>query len=90
MTQITINFVHKKEALTQSHLDQNRERFTGQLQRLYDMFIDGQKLTGLDAMAYGIMRLASRVNELRKNGVPIKSVWVKTGETKSKLYYYEG
>lgn len=89
MTQVNL-FTHPIERHgTQAHLDENRERFSGQLQRLYDIFADGQRLTGLDAMAMGIMRLASRVNELRKSGVPIQSEWVKTGKTKSKIYYYE-
>lgn len=90
MTQITINFVHSTERHgTQSHLDDNRERFAGQLRLLYDKFIHGERLTAIDASGFGVMRLASRVNELRKNGVPIKSEWVKIGQTKHKLYYYE-
>ena len=88
MTQITINFVHSNERHgTQSHLDANRERFAGQLKELHERFKRGERLTAIDAQQFGVMRLASRVNELRKAGVHITSEWVKIGNTKHKLYY---
>ena len=43
-----------------------------QTQKVYDLLADGERLTRLTAMHYGIMNLTARVSELRGAGV---SVW---------------
>ena len=45
-------------------------------------------ITPLEALRkYGCMRLASRVNELRKDGVNVKTEMVKKGKKKFAKYY---
>ena len=51
---------------------------TGQKERILRHLQDYQTITSAEAMAeYGIMRLASRVNDLRKMGYPIQTEMVK-------------
>lgn len=45
-----------------------------QNERIRKHLIDGHKITPLDALnLYGIFRLASRINDLRKDGMAIKT-----------------
>lgn len=48
-----------------------------QNERILRHLKDYGSLTSLEAMSeYGVMRAASRVNELREGGYPIKSEWL--------------
>ena len=89
MKQTTIDFtVHQYEPQsTQAHLNENRPRFSEQCQTLYDHMIQYGSITSTDAwIMYGITRGASRIFDLRKNGVQIVDEWVVTGKTKVKSY----
>ena len=51
---------------------------TGQKERILRHLNDYQTITSAEAMTeYGIMRLASRIDELRKAGYPIQTEMVK-------------
>ena len=51
---------------------------TGQKERILRHLNDYQTITSAEAMnEYGIMRLASRIDELRKAGYPIQTEMVK-------------
>ena len=48
----------------------------------------GHSLTGLDALhLFGSMRLASRIDELRKRGHDIRDEWVEKNDKRFKLYF---
>lgn len=87
--QTAINFkVHDRErASTNDHLQENKPRFSDQCQTLYDHMIQYGSITSTDAwILYGITRGASRIHDLKKNGVEIVDEWVVVGKTKVKSY----
>lgn len=93
--QTTIDFtaaVHKVEHHgTQEHLDENRPRFGKQCGQVYNHLLTYGSITQSEADAfYGIKRLASRINDLKKLltpiGLTIDSKMVKVGETKIAQY----
>ena len=89
MSQTIIDFtVHQYEpSSTQSHLNENRPRFSEQCQTLYDHMIQFGSITSTDAwIMYGITRGSARMHDLKKNGVEIVDEWVVTGKTKVKSY----
>ncbi len=50
---------------------------------------DGEPITSLDALQrYGCMRLASRISELKRKGIPIKSRFIKTKKGKQVKEYW--
>lgn len=50
---------------------------------------NGARLTSLDALRmFGCFRLASRISDMKKNGVPIESETVKTDSGKRVSRYY--
>ncbi len=50
---------------------------------------DGQTITSLDALdRFGCMRLASRISELRRKGIPIRSRFIKTESGKQVKEYW--
>lgn len=87
--QTTFNFeVHEREReSTNSHLQENKPRFSEQCKMLYDHMIQYGSITSTDAwILYGITRGASRIHDLKKNGVEIVDEWVVAGNTKVKSY----
>jgi hypothetical protein len=87
--QTSIDFkVHDYEpSSTMAHLNENRNRFSEQCQLMYDHMIEHGSITSTDAwIMYGITRGASRIHDLRKNGVNIVDEWVVSGKTKVKSY----
>ena len=49
----------------------------GQCPRLYRYMLQGHKVTSLDAWRHiGIARLASRVHDLKEQGIDVKSEWI--------------
>ena len=67
-----------------------------QTKRILDYMVEHGSITQIDALSEcGIMRLASRISDLRKDGYPIASAMVKVenrfGEkTSVKRYWIEG
>ena len=60
-----------------------------QNQNILKHLIDGKGITPLKALnLFGCMRLASRVNDLRKKGYPIDSVMIKTQQGKRVAEYH--
>ena len=50
----------------------------------------GWGLTALPALkTYNVMRLASRIYDLRAKGHDIKDAWIRVGDKKVKRYYME-
>ena len=50
---------------------------------------DGEPITSLDALQrYGCMRLASRISELKRKGIPIKSRFIRTEKGKQVKEYW--
>ena len=93
--QTTIDFtacVHPVEHHgTQDHLDENRPRFGKQCGQVYYHLMMFESITQSEAESlYGIKRLASRINDLKKIlatiGLTIESKMVKAGETKVAEY----
>jgi hypothetical protein len=47
----------------------------------------GARITALDALRrFGTMRLAARISDLRRKGIPITMRWVKKGEARVAEY----
>jgi hypothetical protein len=87
--QTSIDFkVHDYEpSSTMAHLNENRNRFSEQCQLMYDHMIEHGSITSTDAWTmYGVTRGASRIHDLKKNGVNIVDEWVVSGKTKVKSY----
>lgn len=74
--QITIDFsVHQIENLPENQeiLDSNREHFSDQCRRVYELLKSGKRLTTTEALQYGIGDLRARIRDLIKfNNVPIQ------------------
>ena len=88
MTQLSL--VHEFErAATQDHLDDNRNRFGRQCQQVYDALIKygDHGITCMTEEVRHIMRLPSRINDLKNAGLDIDATqWMKVGQTKIKIY----
>ena len=93
--QTSIDFtscVHRVEhSGTQDHLNENRIRFGKQCSQVYYHLMMFESITQSEAESlYGIKRLASRINDLKKIlptiGLTIESKMVKAGETKVAEY----
>ena len=87
--QIPLNFeVHDKEpSKTNQHLQENKPRFSEQCQTIYDHLVQYGSITSTDAwILYGITRAASRIHDLKKNGIEITDEWIQQGKTKVKNY----
>lgn len=68
---------HENNTESQRHLNANRVKFSAQCQRVFDMLMDGKRLTVLEAHAsYGISSLPRRVKDLKDNGVQLEDLWV--------------
>ena len=85
--QIPLNFeVHDKEpSKTNDHLQENKPRFSEQCQTIYDHLVEYGSITSTDAwILYGITRTASRIHDLKKNGVEFQDPpeWIQSGKTK--------
>ena len=89
MSQTTIDFtVHQYEPQsTQAHLNENRDRFNKQCKLVYDYIINHASITQIDADGIGVKRLASRICDLKGNGIKIESEFTTIGETKIKKYW---
>lgn len=48
---------------------------------------EGKKLTALDAMQMGCMRLASRICDLRNEGHGIQDEWIESNGKRFKRYF---
>ena len=65
-----------------AHISNQRFKILNYLQ-------DGQPITSLDALdRFGCMRLASRISELKRKGIPIKSRFIKAGNGKQVKEYW--
>ena len=85
--QIPLNFeVHDKEpSKTNDHLQENKPRFSDQCKLVYDHLVQYGSITSTDAwILYGITRCASRIHDLKKNGVEFQDPpeWIQQGKTK--------
>lgn len=85
--QIPLNFeVHDKEpSKTNDHLQENKPRFSDQCKLVYDHLVEYGSITSTDAwILYGITRTASRIHDLKKNGVEFQDPpeWIQQGKTK--------
>ena len=94
-TQTSIDFtacVHKVEhSGTQDHLNDNRKRFGKQCGQVYYHLMKFESITQSEAESlYGIKRLASRINDLKKIltpiGMTVESTTIRVGETKIAQY----
>ncbi len=54
---------------------------------LLQMMKEGKKITALDAMKIGCMRLASRVCDLRSQGHGVRDEWIESNGKRFKRYY---
>lgn len=96
-TQEALDFTHRQENNYQSrkHLEENRERFSAQCEKVYDLLKSGVRLTVLSAITeYGISSLPRRILDLKEHfkregiDVEIKDAWIKTdGKERWKEYY---
>ena len=65
-----------------------RERRITHKDQILERLKKGGVLTSMDGMRMGIVRMTNRINELIKEGYPIKSRWVKSDHA-YKEYYIE-
>lgn len=57
--------------------------------KILSLLQDGQTITSLDALdRFGCMRLASRISELKRKGIPIRSRFIKTENGKQVKEYW--
>jgi len=71
------------------HIAPYQERAATQRSRIISILKNGDTLTSLDALhRLGCMRLASRISELRKKGLPVKSRFIKTEGGKQVKEYW--
>lgn len=97
MMQLALDFTHREENNHDSrrHLEENREKFSDQCQKVYSILLSGVRLTVLSAITeYGISSLPRRILDLKEHfkreeiDVEIKDTWVKTdGKERYKEYY---
>jgi hypothetical protein len=82
MMQLALDFsCHRDENNHDSrrHLEENRQKFSDQCQKVYSLLLSGVRLTVLSAMTeYGISSLPRRILDLKESGIEIKDAWVKT------------
>lgn len=87
-TQLHIDFtqvIHRREntAENQAHFECNAERFSEQCKKVYELMMQGIRLTTTEALKYGIGDLRARVRDLIKfYNVPVKKDFVKTEDGK--------
>jgi len=96
-TQLALDFTHREENNHDSrkHLEENRERFSAQCEKVYSLLRSGIHLTVLSAITeYGISSLPRRILDLKEHfkregiDVEIKDRWVKTdGKERWKEYF---
>jgi hypothetical protein len=84
--------VRENSSGNESHLNANRQKFTGQAAIILSLFQKGIKLTSRSAMLqYGIGHLARRIKDLRDNGkIHIDEEWEvdKDGKTtRNKVWF---
>lgn len=79
---------------SQSHLQENEQKFSDQCLKVLKILNRGVKLTVASAMEHGISSLPRRILDLReRNGIKnIKDEWVRNGDGKRlyKIWYIEG
>jgi hypothetical protein len=91
--QLALDFIHREENNYHSrkHLEENRGKFNGQCQLVYNLLRSGIRLTMKSAInEYGIGDIRRRIKDLRDIcGVEdIKDRWVKVeGKNKWKEYF---
>lgn len=101
--QTTIDFtVHQYEPQsTQAHLNENRDRFNKQCKLVYDYMVEHGSINPIQALndlpdtidedgnvkKNKVIRLSSRIHDLKKNGVNIDKKMVKIGETSIMKYW---
>lgn len=86
MQQLALDFTHRQENNYQSrkHLEENRQKFSDQCQKVYSLLSSGVRLTVLSAITeYGISSLPRRILDLKENGIEIRDRWVKEGNKNS-------
>ncbi|MDO9509070.1 MAG: helix-turn-helix domain-containing protein [Thermovirgaceae bacterium] len=76
------NAIKSRQENENAHISNQRFKILSFLQ-------DGQTITSLDALdRFGCMRLASRISELRRKGIPIRSRFIKTENGKQVKEYW--
>ena len=83
-------FTHSHERVeTDFHLQQNQHHFSEQLQKVFNLLMDGVTLTQKEAMnVYGINSLSTRISELKNNCFPVTKGWSENEGVKVRRYYY--
>lgn len=92
MNQLELDFStleHKENNFdSQRHFEENKERFTNQCRKVYQVLLKGERLTTTKALLeYGIGDLRRRIKDLKDQfEVPIQDEYVKDEEGKSTRY----
>ena len=87
MVQLNLDFnPHREENNYQSrkHLEENRDKFSAQCAKVYDLLLSGVRLTTFNAISeYGIGDIRRRIKDLRDiNGkTDIQDRWVRDGKS---------
>lgn len=86
MNQLTISFnqIHAREnnTLSESHLNQYREKFTHDCFEVLKKLVRGEKLTMKSAIVSGLTGdLRRRVKDLKDYGIPIQADYLENKET---------
>jgi len=86
------DFTHKADNTGEmrEHLNQNRKRFDNQCEKVLRWLKQGGTLTCDRANEmYRIKHLPRRISDLKINGIPVQSRWIRAGGTRVKEYYLE-
>lgn len=85
-TELNFTHIHENNATSQAFVNEHRQHFNTQCQRVYTLLRQGHRLTVMSAMNdYGIMSLPRRCADLREKGILIKSEFIKGQKVKE--YY---
>jgi hypothetical protein len=80
INQLAIDFeVHSREnnPESESHLNENRQKFSDQCKKVLSLLQDGVRLTTINAPSYGILSLPRRIKDLKDyNGIEVKERWL--------------